>query len=152
MAESPRRTPPPSQARRRARLRALQALYQHEFNPQPSRHLVEQFMATQDMAGTDVDYFSELLKQVITGTGALDEALAPYLDIPVKRLDPTERCILRLAVYELLHRPDIPYRVVINEAVGLAKKFGAADGHKFVNGVLDKAVVELRAAERGSLE
>lgn len=136
-----------AQARKRARMRAVQALYQHELNPQISRELIEQFLATQDMNNTDTEYFSEILKKVITETEQLDELLAPYLDIPIAQLDATERSILRIAVYELKQRLDVPYRVVINEAVSLAKKFGATDGHKYVNGVLDKAVKDLRAHE-----
>lgn len=134
----------PVQARKRARLRALQALYQHELNPQSSQTLIEQFLATQDMEKTDLDYFSRLLKKIIAETGRLDELLQPYLDIPLQKLDATERCILRIAVYEFSQQPEIPYRVVINEAVSLAKKFGATDGHKYVNGVLDNAAKDLR--------
>lgn len=137
-----------AQTRRNARLRAMQGLYQHEINPQTSRSLIDQLTASQDMSKTDMDYFAELLKQVITGSDALDEKLIPYLEIPLQQLDALERCILRIAVYELSQRLDIPFKVVVNEAVSLAKKFGAADGHKFVNAVLDKAAAELRPLEQ----
>ena len=139
---------PVAQTRRNARQRALQGLYQHELNPQTSRALIEQLKVSQDMSKTDVDYFAELLKQIITTTESLDQNLIPYLDIPIERLDAMERCVLRIAIYELTQHPEIPFRVILNEAISLAKKFGAEDGHKFVNGVLDKAVIELRAAEK----
>ncbi len=132
------------QARKRARVRALQALYQHELNPQTSRALIQQFTETQDMEKTDLEYFSTLLKNVITKTDTIDNLLTPFLDIPLQKLDATEKCILRIAVYEFSQQLDIPYRVIINEAVGLAKKFGATDGHKYINGVLDNAAKELR--------
>jgi N utilization substance protein B len=125
-------------------MRALQALYQHELNPQSDRSLIDQFLATQNMEKTDLEYFSLLLKNIIADTGQLDDLLQPYLDIPMQKLDATERCILRIAAYELSRQPEIPFRVVINEAVNLAKKFGATDGHKYVNGVLDEAAKVLR--------
>lgn len=134
----------PVQARKHARMRALQALYQHELNPQSDRSLIDQFLATQNMEKTDLEYFSLLLKNIIADTGQLDDLLQPYLDIPMQKLDATERCILRIAAYELSRQPEIPFRVVINEAVNLAKKFGATDGHKYVNGVLDEAAKVLR--------
>jgi N utilization substance protein B len=135
---------PSARNRHRARLRALQALYQHHFNPLSSSSLVEQFMNTQDMSDTDLEYFQELLRQVIHREDELNGVLAEYLDIPFDRLDATERCILAIAVYELTDRPELPVRVVLNEAVSLAKKFGATESHKFINGVLDKAAKALR--------
>lgn len=137
------------QSRRLARQRALQALYQWELNPGPVNSLLEQFMATQDMEKVDVEYFTELLRQSIALLKELDSQLNDYLDIPLARLDPIERCVLRLSTYELTRRLDIPYRVIINEAVALAKKFGAEEGHKFINGVLDKAVRDWRPHEGG---
>lgn len=135
------------QTRRLARQRALQALYQWELNPGPVNSLLEQFMATQDMEKVDVEYFTELLRQSISLAKELDGQLSGYLDIPLPQLDPIERCILRLSAYELTRRLDIPYRVVISEAVALAKKFGAEEGHKFINGVLDKAADDWRPHE-----
>lgn len=137
------------QTRRLARQRALQALYQWELNPGPVNSLLEQFMATQDMEKADVEYFTELLRQSISLAKELDGQLSGYLDIPLPQLDPIERCILRLSAYELTRRLDIPYRVVISEAVALAKKFGAEEGHKFINGVLDKAADDWRPQEEG---
>lgn len=135
------------QSRRLARQRALQALYQWELNPGPVNSLLEQFMTTQDMEKVDIEYFTELLRQSVAMADELDGQLSGYLDIPLARLDPVERCILLLATYELTRRPDIPYRVIISEAVALAKKFGAEEGHKFINGVLDKAVRDWRPYE-----
>lgn len=136
------------QARRLARERALQALYQWDLNPDVSSNIREQFFASQDMSKVDIDYFSELLQKTIIGATELDSRLDAYLDIPTDKLDPIERCVLRLSAYELISRPEIPYRVIINEAVALAKKYGASDGHKFVNGVLDRAARDLRPHER----
>ena len=135
------------QARRLARQRALQALYQRELNPVPVKSMIEQFMLSQDMSKADTEYFEQLLSETSQHVVELDAALKPYLDIPDDQLDPIERSILRLAAFELTRRLEIPYRVVISEAVSLAKKFGAEDGHKFVNGVLDKAVKEWRPFE-----
>jgi N utilization substance protein B len=140
---------PHAQARRQARLRALQGLYQHEINPQTSHSLIEQFQLSQDMSKADLDYFAELLKQIITGMESLNEIMVPYLDIPLQQMDVMERCIIRIGLYELSRRPEIPFRVILSEAVALAKKFGAEDGHKFVNAVLDKAAADLRPHEQG---
>lgn len=136
-----------AQMRRKARQRALQALYRWQLNPQPARDIQQEFLQTQDMQQIDMEHFSELLSRCIERADALDQALAPYLDIPVSQLDPVEHSILRMSLYELMQRLDIPYRVVINEAVDLAKKYGAEQGHRFVNGVLDKAARELRPHE-----
>jgi transcription antitermination protein NusB len=138
------------QMRRKARQRALQALYQWELNPQSAWDIQKEFGQTQDMEQVDMEHFSELLRECIARSDFLDQALAPYLDIPIAQLDPVEHCILRMSVYELTQRLDIPYRVVINEAVDLAKKFGADQGHKFINGVLDKAAQTLRPQESRS--
>lgn len=135
------------QMRRKARQRVLQALYLWQLNPQPARDIQQEFLQTQDMQQVDMEHFSELLSECIARADALDKALAPYLDIPVSQLDPVEHAILRLSLYELMQRLDIPYRVVINEAVDLAKKYGAEQGHRFVNGVLDKAARKLRPHE-----
>jgi transcription antitermination protein NusB len=135
------------QMRRKARQRALQALYRWALNPQSAPDIQQEFVQTQDMAQVDMDHFSELLRECIARSDVLDQTLSPYLDIPLAQLDPVEHCILRMSVYELTQRLDIPYKVVINEAVDLAKKFGADQGHKFINGVLDKAAQELRPHE-----
>ncbi len=89
----------------------------------------------------------ELLSELPAQADVVDAGIAEYIDRPIEQLDPVERAILRIAIYELLERIDIPYRVVINEAVQLAKKFGAEQGHAFVNAVLDKAASKLRSTE-----
>ncbi|GIX22512.1 MAG: N utilization substance protein B [Gammaproteobacteria bacterium] len=137
-----------SAARHKARVRALQACYQQQFNPQRPEAVIAQFEAGQDMRGADLAYFRELVEQVFLGEGELDALYAPFLDLPPARLDPTERAILRLASYELRSRLDVPRAVIIDEAVRLARKFGATDSHKFVNGVLDRLADRLRAVEK----
>ncbi|CAG0912146.1 unnamed protein product, partial [Cyprideis torosa] len=95
-------------------------------------------------------YFDELVSEVVGKTAVLDGLIAPYLDRSPDSVDPVERAILRLATYELQNRMDIPYRVVLDEAIGLARKFGGTDGHKFINGVLDKLVAGLRSLEKSA--
>jgi N utilization substance protein B len=130
-----------------ARTRAMQALYQWDMAGQTLSSIESQFMEEQDMSKVDVAYFRELLHGIPGMASDLDRRVAPYLDRALEEVDPIERAILRIAVFEFLRRMDVPYRVVINEAVELAKRFGAEQGHKFVNGVLDKVAKELRAVE-----
>ena len=125
----------------------MQALYQWDMSGNNLSEIEVQFLEDEDFSKADKDYFHELLHQVPARLDEVEAAFTPYLDRPLKELDPVERALLRLASYELLARMDIPYKVVINEAVALAKKFGATDSHKFVNGVLDKAATSLRSAE-----
>ncbi len=99
------------------------------------------------MARVDIDYFHELVHGVAERVYALDDEIAPFLDRELQAVDPVERAILRLGAYELMQRPEIPYRVIINESVELAKSFGGESGHRYVNGVLDKVAQKLRAAE-----
>ena len=106
-----------------------------------------QFRVDNAFVGVDGAYFHELLNGVLSNRGEIDELIAPCLDRPMDDLDPVELAILRLSTYELKQRLDVPYRVVINEGIELAKTFGATDGHKFVNGVLDKLAPKLRSAE-----
>lgn len=139
-------------ARRRrhfARHRAVQALYQWQVAGQDLRDIEKQFLEEMAMGGVDGDYFHELLFGVPGALTELDAQLAPCLDRSLEALDPVEKAILRLGAYELLERLDIPYRVVINEAVELAKQFGAEQSHRYVNGVLDRIARShpLRAAE-----
>jgi N utilization substance protein B len=137
-------------ARSRARRRAAQALYAWQIGGNPMRDVIEEFRHEQDMEIADLDYFEDLLRGVEKHCVELDAGLAPWLDRDMAQVDPIERAILRLAAYELRHRPDVPYRVVLNEAVEVAKRFGAEHGHTYVNGVLDKAAREWRAAETGN--
>ena len=106
-----------------------------------------QFLEDEDFSRADQNYFIELLSEAPKQIDIIDENISEYIDRPLEQLDPVERAVLRLATYELLYRLDIPYRVTINEAVQLTKKFGAEQGHAFVNAVLDKAARKLRAAE-----
>lgn len=137
-------------ARSRARRRAAQAVYAWQVGGNPMRDVIEEFRHEQDMEIADLDYFEDLLRGVEKHCADLDAGLAPWLDREMAQVDPIERAILRLAAYELCHRPDVPYRVVLNEAVEVAKRFGAEHGHTYVNGVLDKAAREWRAAESGN--
>lgn len=136
-----------SRGRNLARRCAVQALYQWQFTKQNVSDIDAQFVTEHDIKKVDVPYFQELLHQVPARLAELDAQYAAFLDRPVPELDPVECAILRMSVYELAHRPDIPYRVVINEGVDMAKVFGAEQSHKYINGVLDKVARRLRAAE-----
>lgn len=135
-------------ARSRARRRALQALYAWELSGSSIASVIDQFRHEQDMEVADLEYFEDLLRGVDAHRAELDAALRPHLDREVEAVDPIERAVLRMAAYELGHRPDVPYRVVINEAIEVTKRFGADHGHTYVNGVLDKLASELRATEK----
>jgi N utilization substance protein B len=138
-----------ARGRRAARKILMQALYQLQVGGQPWQDIHQQYMADPESEGSDRGYFRELLMNVAEQQAALDAQLSGYADIPTARLDPLEHGLLWIGLYELTHRPDVPYRVAISEAVELAKRFGATDGHKFVNGVLDRAARELRQVEYG---
>ena len=130
--------------RRKARQMAMQALYQWELASSSLVSIEREFREDNDMQKVDVEYFSELLHQVPAMKAELDERIKPLLDRAIHELTPVELTILRLSAYELLERPEVPYRVIINEGVELAKTFGATDGHKYVNGILDKLAGEVR--------
>ncbi|MGQ9426819.1 transcription antitermination factor NusB [Gilvimarinus sp. F26214L] len=135
-------------ARHKARHYAMQGLYQWQMSKLDPGKIARQFREEYDMTHVDVDYFEELLTTIPNRTDDLDQSFAPLLqDRSLEELDPITLALLRIASYELVSRIDVPYRVVINEAVGLAKKFGAADSHKFINGVMDKAAVKHRPLE-----
>ena len=136
-----------SGARSVARKLALQALYRGQLNACPWQDLAQEFAADPDMARADADYFRDLIQGICDQREAIDLALAPMLDRKPADLDPVEHALLLIGGYELQHRPEVPFRVIINEAVTLARRFGATDGHKFVNGVLDRAARQWRAAE-----
>jgi len=136
-----------SKARSRARQRALQALYQWQINADNLAEIESQFLAEREMGKADLDFFHELLHAIPAQLDELDALIEPRLDRPLVQVDYVERAILRIGCYELRHRPETPYRVVINEAVELAKTFGGEQGHKYVNSVLDKLARQLRAAE-----
>ena len=134
-------------ARRKARRFTLQALYQCQLAGAAVSDIEAQFLANQDFAKVDREYFHDLLHGVLGQVKTLDEQLTPYLDRRVEELSQVEKAILRLGAFELKERQDVPYRVVINEGIELAKVFGAEDSFKYVNGVLDKLARQLRYAE-----
>jgi N utilization substance protein B len=135
------------QLRKRARRRAVQAIYAWQMSGNDMASVLRDFAHEQDMEQADLDYFNALTRGVEEQCKALDDSLTPLLDRTVAQVDPIERAILRLAAFELLHRPDVPYRVSLNEAIELAKRFGSEQGHTYVNGVLDQAAKTWRAEE-----
>jgi N utilization substance protein B len=135
-------------ARSRARRRATQALYAWQMSGNPMKDVIEEFRHEQDMEIADLDYFEDLLRGVDAHCTEIDAGLMPFLDREIAQVDPIERAILRLSAYELRYRIDVPYRVVLNEAIEVAKRFGAEHGHTYVNGVLDKAAKEWRGTEQ----
>ncbi len=134
-------------ARSRARRRALQALYAWQLSHTAIERVIEQFRSEQDMEVADLEYFEALVRGVEKNLDELDGALASFLDRDIALVDPIERAVLRIAAFELRHRPDVPYRVVINEAIETTKRFGSEHGHTYVNGVLDHAAAQWRSAE-----
>jgi transcription antitermination protein NusB len=134
-------------ARSRARRRALQALYAWQMSNSPIDKVIEQFRSEQDMEIADLEYFEALVRGVEQHAEELDAVLSKFIDRTMAQVDPIERAVLRIAGFELRFRPDVPYRVVINEAIETAKRFGAEHGHTYVNGVLDRAAAEWRAQE-----
>ncbi|MGH8494986.1 MAG: transcription antitermination factor NusB [Gammaproteobacteria bacterium] len=137
-----------ARARSRARRLAMQALYQWQMGGEPAGVLCAQFSASTGFDRADQAYFRELVERIIAGKDRIEARMAEFGDREGALLDPVEHAILLIGVYELERRPDVPYRVVINEAVELAKRFGAAEAHKYVNAVLDSAARSLRGTER----
>jgi len=135
------------QARSRARRRALQALYAWQLSGSSINTVIDQFRHEQDMEVADLEYFEDLVRGVGTHYAELDKGLLPFLGREVAQVDPIERAVLRLGAYELKFRIDVPYRVVINEAIETTKRFGADHGHTYVNGVLDKLASHWRMTE-----
>lgn len=133
--------------RRKARHFGLQALYQWTLSGASATDIEAEFRVDNDFQHTDGEYFSALLRGVTSDVESLEILFAPALDRALDELDPIERNLLRLGTFELRDRIDVPYKVVISEAVALAKKFGATDSHKYVNGVLDKIARDLRTVE-----
>jgi transcription antitermination protein NusB len=139
----------PASARRAvARKLAMQALYRWQINAGPWQDVLNEFAAEEDMRKADRGYFNKLVTGICGASESLDATLAAHMDRKPTELDPVERAVLWVGAHELESAPDVPYRVVINEAVGLAKRFGATDSHKFVNAVLDAAARALRPDER----
>ncbi|MDO6681958.1 MULTISPECIES: transcription antitermination factor NusB [unclassified Oceanobacter] len=146
---------PSPAARRKARAFALQALYQWQIAGANLTQIESEFRADNDMSKVDLEYFHDILHGVPRERSALDEKIAPLMDRRLDEMTPVELAILRLGAFEMCRRPDVPYKVVINESVELAKVFGATDGHKYINGVLDKLAqrergVEIRGARGGA--
>lgn len=136
-----------SNARHKAREAAVQALYQWLMTDQNVQDIDDQFEADHDMSGVEVEYFRDILFGVPKHLHELEDHLIPHLDRSIKSIDPVERTILRIGAYELQFKLEVPYRVVINEGVELAKTFGAEDGHKYVNSILDNSAKKLRSTE-----
>jgi len=134
-------------ARRRARAYALQGLYQWLLTGEQARLIRAHLMQHPEYRKADETHFMALLEGSIGAVGQLEALFEPHLDRRLKELSPVEHAVLLFSTYELVHHPEIPYRVVINEAVELTKSFGGTDGYKFVNGVLDKLALGLRRVE-----
>ena len=134
-------------SRRRSREFALQGLYQWQLAGTDPLTIVEQLSEADGFDKIDVEYFRAMLNGAVAGAADMEQLIAPLLDRAYKSLSPVERGILLLAGYEFKSQLEVPYRVVINEAIELAKSFGGTDGHKYVNGVLDKMAMQLRAVE-----
>ena len=141
-AQTVRRSP-----RRRSREFALQGVYQWLLNKEEASVISEYLRQTQDFKKADTSHFVELISGTIKEVGTLRQHIEPLLDRTIEELSPIEHAILLLGTFELSNHREIPYRVVINEAVELAKSFGGIDGHKYVNGVLDKLAFKLRPEE-----
>lgn len=133
--------------RTQARRVALQALYQWQMTHEIGHVIIKQFSEDGLLGDLDLELFRELLLQVSDNAEQLDELYAPMLDRSVSMIDPIEKAIMRIGVYELQSMPQIPYKVIINECVELSKRFGAEDGHKYINGILDKVAKTLRPLE-----
>jgi N utilization substance protein B len=136
-----------SQARSLARRSAVQALYQWQLTGLSLSEIERQFVEEHGLGKAEVSYFNELLHGVPKKLDVIDAALGEFVDRAIADIDPVERAILRIGCYELLFRPDVPYRVVLNEGITLAKSFGAAHSHKYINGILDKIAHKHRAVE-----
>ena len=140
---------PAHRARSLARRLALQALYQIQINPLPWQDIQKQFADDPEAERVDREYFQGLIEAIAPNREALDLRLSGLCEIPPQELDPIEHAVLWLGLHELESHPELPYRVALSEAVQLTKQFGATDGHKFVNAVLDRAARELRPQEYG---
>lgn len=149
MSESSPQEPkkPGTAQRKKARKLILQALYQWQISGSSIAQVEAEFRADNDFDRIDAEYFKSVFREIPKMVTELDRDIEPFLDRPVSDVDPIEMSLLRMGVFEFKHRVDVPYRVVINEAVELAKMFGGTDGHKYINSILDKLSLRLRAAE-----
>ncbi|NIN33770.1 MAG: transcription antitermination factor NusB [Gammaproteobacteria bacterium] len=136
------------QRRIRARRSAVQALYQWGMTNSDVEEIISEFLNERsEIKKADAEYFCELVKGTLANMANLINELKPYLDRPIDSLDPVERAVLLVSLYELIYRPELPWRVVVNESVELAKMFGAEQSHKFINGVMDKVAHKIRSVE-----
>ncbi len=142
------RMPRGNSARVLARKLALQGLYRWQLNPCPWQDLISDFEQSEEAPRADREFFQALVQQICENSEALDAQLTGWCDRKANELDPVEHAALYIGLQELRGHPEVPYRVVISEAVALARRFGATDGHNFVNAVMDKAARELRPHER----
>jgi N utilization substance protein B len=136
-----------SQARTNARKAAVQALYQWQMTGQSIVEIERQFLEEERLKDAQKSYFTELFHGVPRNVDVIDKILSEFVDRPVDMIDPVERAILRIGVYEMVNRLDMPYRVILNESINLAKYFGADGSHKYVNGILDKVAQNKRTIE-----
>lgn len=134
-------------SRSRARRAAVQALYQWQLTEQPPSEIERHFIADHELHDLDTEYFHHLVREIPAHLHELDDQLLPFAGRRLEEIDPVERAILRIGTFEFEFHPEIPYKVILNEAVELAKTFGAEHGHKFVNAVLDRVAAKLRAVE-----
>lgn len=141
---------PAKSSRRRSRELALQGVYQWRLVGGDGAQIEKQICAEKGLGRYDPEFFSQLLNGAVNRHADIEAAIAPHLDRELAELSPIEFSVLLLGAYELMQHPEIPYRVIINEAVELAKTFGGTDGHKFVNGVLDKLAAQVRPGEAPS--
>ncbi len=135
------------QTRSLARRSAMQAIYQWQLTNYDLSEIERQFVEEHGLGNADPAYFNELLHEIPKQLDAIDAALREFVDRSIASIDPVERAVLRIGAYELLFRPELPYRVVLNECINLAKEFGAAHGHKYINGILDRIAHKTRAVE-----
>lgn len=134
-------------ARHNARQYAVQAMYQWQLSGTDMKEIEAEFIRLHIEKKLDLLYFKELIHQIPAIQKEIDTQMQPFLARSIQEINPIELAVLRIAIYELLKRPDVPYRVIINEALELTKKFGSPEGHKFVNGLLDKVAKKNRATE-----
>ncbi len=134
-------------SRHQARQAAVQAIYQWQLTQQLPSKIEDHLSLDHELHDVDMDFFHHLVAEIPSHLHELDDHLTPYLDRELEEVDPVERAILRIGAYELAFHPEIPYKVILNEAVELAKTFGAEHGHKYVNAVLDQVARKLRTAE-----
>lgn len=133
--------------RHNARRYALQAMYQWQIAGAPTAEIEHEFLTSHIDKKIDREYFRELIHSIPTQKETIDAAIKPFMNRSMSDIDPVELAVLRIATYELLNRPDVPYRVIINEALQLTKKFGSIEGYKFINGILDRIAKANRTVE-----